>query len=107
MPAATSNRARQSGVPMLRLGRFLRHLAPQNDGSCSSHALARSPLQPSLVRRRGPVELPNGEMFESWSRPWTTRPELSGKVGMVASSESLASIATGRRVIQTPLSIFH
>ena len=48
---------------------------------------------PAGRRDRGPIFLPDGREFKRASAPWTTRPELRGMFGMVASSHYLASAA--------------
>eukprot|EP01052_Picozoa_sp_SAG31_P018488 SAG31_NODE_1311_length_8869_cov_10.603535_8_plen_171_part_00 len=61
----------------------------------------RRPLQRVLAwgRPTRPINLPNGEQFEYWDPPFTTRPELQGTFGMVSSYEALAS-AAGMRILE-------
>jgi gamma-glutamyltranspeptidase/glutathione hydrolase len=81
-----------------RLRNLLRHLAPARPPPADA-APPPAPLQPVACRDSGPPLLPSGEPFERWSRASTTRPELQGTFGMVASHEQLAS-AAGMRVLE-------
>eukprot|EP01050_Picozoa_sp_SAG11_P013361 SAG11_NODE_1554_length_4695_cov_1.527633_2_plen_195_part_00 len=85
-----------------RLANLLTHLRapyptsrrqPSKSSSCP-------PSAEPAGRWNQPVQLPNGEMFEpAQDQGWTTRPELRGTFGMVASSEYLAS-AAGMRALE-------
>ena len=73
-------------------------------GNLLSHLSSSQRRQPPRAahawgRPSGPVNLPNGELFEYWDPPFTTRPELKGTFGMVSSYEPLAS-AAGMRVLE-------
>eukprot|EP01051_Picozoa_sp_SAG22_P009911 SAG22_NODE_860_length_6828_cov_5.663100_3_plen_355_part_00 len=87
-----------------RLGNLLAHLAPTGAGSRglpTRNQPGRNPLRPrpSIARGGRPTHLPDGSVFEYWERPWTTRPELRGTFGVVASEEHLAS-AAGMRALE-------
>ena len=83
-----------------RLGQHLSRSTPAAESAVSAVAPLQQ-LGPSLVGGfgRDPIHLANGELFETWQRPFTTRPELEGKFGMVASSDYVAS-AAGMRVLE-------
>jgi gamma-glutamyltranspeptidase/glutathione hydrolase len=101
MPHSTGTRTRR------RLRSLLGQLGPRvpsdsgDSPSPGTLSAPRAQVEPNNVwfGGRGPVYLPSGDEFEFWKSPWTTRPELTGTFGAVASGEHLAS-AAGLRVLE-------